>query len=334
MTLTWLEIKSNGHGLPGPILEERQIRSWLPDHPQIIAVIGERQSQELYLNRRTNDVASPRILLDRLEGTNTFVADCTMHRHVKALRVMGGPTPPDIAHHSLSKVQIPSNTTVAWKMYAQLLLPFSTAVILFADDFGGLEDSARCLATWICLSSSSEIRPAPRLIVASQQSCSPKVFQGMLMQHTLRQLNELSPEGCVTLRDAVKRCQLFFDDIYLTRLSPGCRVTDWLVKQSQEVSDARRKTRHSFTSCHFQNLFQEAIRQFLDNGHFSLLHTHYKLPPSSEFHLREMCELATLHLKDAVLLTASSLAHHCWPGEYKPCECTPATGHIVGPANR
>lgn len=322
MSLTWLEIKSNGQGLPGPILEERQIRSFLPDHAQIIAVIGERKSQELYLNRRTNDVASPRILLDRLEGTNTFVADCTMHRHVKTLRVMGGPAPPGIAHYSLSKVRIPSNATMAWKLYGQLLLPFSTAVILFADDFGALENSARHLATCICLSSTSEIRPAPRLIVASQQSCSPKVFQGMLIQHILGQLNAISPEARITLSEAVKRCQLCFDDIYLTHLSPGCKVTDWLVKQSQEVSVTRRKTKHSFTSSHFQSLFQEAIRQFLDNGHFSLLHTYYKLPPSSESHLREMCELATRDLKDAVRLTASSLAQYCWPGEFQPCECT------------
>jgi hypothetical protein len=250
------------------------------------------------------------------------VADCTMHRHVKALRVKGGPAPPDIAHYSLSKVQTPPNTTMAWKLYAQLLLPFSTAVVLFADDFGGLENSAECLATWICLSSNSGIRPAPRLFVVSQQNCSSKVFQSILIQRILGQLNALSPESGITLSDAVKRCQLCFDGIYLTRLSPGCKVTDWLVKQSQEVSDTRRKTRHSFTSSHFQNLFEEAIRQFLDNGDFSLLHMYYKLPPSSESHLREMCELATLHLKDAVLLTASSLAQHCLPGQYKPCECT------------
>lgn len=322
MGLTWLEIKSNGHGLPGPILEERQVRPWLPDHAQIIASIGERQSQELYLNRRTKDVTSPCIQLDRLEGTDAFVADCTMHRQIEAPRVRGGPAPPEIARYCLSKVNIPSNTSMAWKLYAQLVLPFSTAVILFADDFGGLENSAGCLATWICLSSSSEIRPAPRLIVASQQKDSPKVFQGMLIQHTLRQLNALSPEGRITIWDAVKRCQACFDDIFLTRLSPECRITDWLVQQSQEVSDIRQKTRHSFTSSHFQNLFQEAIRHFLDNSHFSFLTTSYELPPSSESHLREICELATFHAKDAALLTASSLAQYCWPKEYTPCECT------------
>lgn len=322
MRFTWLEIKSNAQGLPGPILEERQLRPWLPDHPQIIALVGERQSQELYLNHSSDGAESPRIVLERLEGTNTFVADCTMHRHVKALRVLGGPAPQDIAQHSLSKVRIPPNTTMAWKLYAQLLLPFSTAVVLFADDFGGLEDSARCLATWICSSSNSGISPAPRLFVASRQNCSSKVFQSMLIRHTLGQLNAISPEGAITSSDAVERCQKCFDGIFLTRLSPGCKVTDWLVKQSQEVSNTRRKTRHSFNSDHFQNLFQEAVRQFLNNGNFSLLHTYYKLPPSSESHLRETCELAALHLKDAVPLAASSLAQHCLPGQNKPRECT------------
>lgn len=304
----WLEIRSNAPGLPGPILLEHQNPyTTLPDRHGIILVLGSASSKRQFLMEVSSIRRQPGIFLERL-GETTFVADCTLHEQ-RMLRVRGGPSAENITPFCLSRVNLPSDpASLPWKMYAQLLSPFSTVVLLFADDFGGLQEVADMLATmWICASRKPTVRPPPRLVLASHQMCSPKQFEDLLITEILRRLR-LTSSARLTRLEASQACRSCFDEVFVIALSPELSLSDWLVDQSMAVVNARRAVRHTFTGAQFRLIFRAALHQFVNGEPFCLLREYIKLPDTFEEHLSEFCQAAASQKLSPAAVIASRFA--------------------------
>jgi hypothetical protein len=158
---TWLDL---GGRLRDVVLQEHhRAYAALQDLPfperqdlQLITLVGDKMKSAFihHLFSLHSSTNHKKILLRRIPGYSEsncplLLADCELHNVLTlANRTSGG-----IEEHSLNwHRNIPralEPSTLAHLVYTQLLLPFSTIMCFFARDFGGTEEVAKFLASWL-----------------------------------------------------------------------------------------------------------------------------------------------------------------------------------------
>lgn len=90
------------------------------------------------------------------------------------------------AHSKLSAVSL---------LYAKVIFPLSSTVVVFADNLGGLALSAKILAGFTRVSPIAELQPPPYvLVIARNETCTERDFNRMVATELLCLLREEHPE--------------------------------------------------------------------------------------------------------------------------------------------
>lgn len=169
MSSMWLELREGAPGLGGVYLQEHKAPyRYLDDLGeqccQFVLAIGGRAKRAALLrsNYEQTGAISLSTLGDRSPGL--LLVDCELHLRRGLLRTPGGPCPGHYKIHSLQPMPIDS---IIYKIYWELLLPFSTIVFLFVDDLG-LQATIDLLISYLQQASVSSASPKVRFIVVSQ----------------------------------------------------------------------------------------------------------------------------------------------------------------------
>lgn len=296
---TWIDIRA---GLDDLVLQEHhqpyEIFSSMTDPdaqtPQMILMIGAEYKtvaiQKLrYGIARTTDYGGDiRLSVDpETIGWQSPVlfADCELHTQKLFKRVVAGRVSGNIASRSLTwRRRMPQGLSVepgdvSSLVYTQLMLPFSTLICLFADDFQGLEGVATLLAAWLVnlVNCPSDLprNTHPRIVILRRVSDRANIDELDLMRHFLSMLirEAESRVGPVVERrqGVIDPSMLFsyFGDIrILTLPEPHSTLQEWeylrriVLAESECVFNKRLEAKFAFSAIHFKQLFSFACDHF------------------------------------------------------------------------
>ncbi|KFZ01811.1 hypothetical protein V501_09785 [Pseudogymnoascus sp. VKM F-4519 (FW-2642)] len=214
-----------------------------------------------------------------------LIADCELHRAVLFKTVVAGRIPGNIASRSLTwRRRIPQGLSVepgdiSNLVYTQLMLPFSTLICLFADDFQGLEGVARLLAAWLAnlINCPSDLPrdTHPRIIILRRVTDNINIDELALMRQFLSILikeveRRVGPvvERRQRLIDTSMLFSYFGDIRILTIPEPHSTPQQWedlrrkILAESERVRVKRLKAKFAFSATHFKQLFSFACDHF------------------------------------------------------------------------
>ncbi|TLD11516.1 hypothetical protein PspLS_11449 [Pyricularia sp. CBS 133598] len=162
---------------------------------------------------------------------------------------------------SLYDMQRPVN-----RLHTNLLAAFTDVFCLFCEDFGGLDQTAIELASWLdrSLPSSVSGRMRPRLIVvvdqnpgiwANENNIREKLFE-LIRKHTVKDPNAVF--------SAVETVALFPDES-ISRSARHRPLKERMMDSLDSARNDRLQSRHDFSATHFGALFKGACAQFAGN---------------------------------------------------------------------
>lgn len=162
---------------------------------------------------------------------------------------------------SLYDMQRPVN-----RLHTNLLAAFTDVFCLFCEDFGGLDQTAIELASWLdrSLPSSFSGRVRPRLIVvvdqnpgigANENNVREKLFE-LIRKHTVKDPNAVF--------SAVETVALFPDES-ISRSARHRPLKERMMDSLDSARNDRLQSRHDFSATHFGALFKGACAQFAGN---------------------------------------------------------------------
>ncbi|KAF8846836.1 hypothetical protein BDZ45DRAFT_783901 [Acephala macrosclerotiorum] len=238
--------------------------------PQLITLIGgevktslmrdlfsikfEYGHDKIHLQLASNCVEAPSPVL---------ITDCELHR--LSCFSKSRPHPPHVEQHAIrwpTMLQPISEfldpNAIANAIYRQLLIPFSTTVCLFADDFGGTRGVAQILASWLVTVSQPPILPAPtypRVLVLLRWKDAAATFDEKLA--TISFMNEVRQEV-----DARKSGFIRTGKTHLSVSDFNSLLHRRLMQESEDVQSLRRAAKLSFSAHHFKAFFNLACKHF------------------------------------------------------------------------
>ncbi len=297
---TWLELSQR---LRDVYLCEHQ-RAYSPlqllphpesQRPQLITMIGD-STKSLFVEKcfsvRTRKRHKKIILRSVPEHFTSdaplFLADCELHNSLTPSALISTENTRGMELHSLKWLHsIPremGSGTVAHLVYTQLLLPFSTIVCIFANDFDGTAKVATFLATWLRLRNRHSTFPSStfaRILVLVKWSERGNFDEKLATRKFLKQLRlviledkglpgPFGDEGLTDVEFETLLKESAFELRLLALPDPGDhKNTEILQKrllcESEEIYNFRKVAKIAFSARHFQAFFQFACRHFADN---------------------------------------------------------------------
>ncbi|KAL5350964.1 hypothetical protein ACLOAV_004537 [Pseudogymnoascus australis] len=299
---TWIDIRA---GLDYLVLEEhRQPYGELSNladadtqAPQMIMLVGEVQKtasiQKLGFGaaRAPNHSGDIRLSLDP-ETTGwklpVLIADCELHAPKTFSKIIAGKTPLGITRRSLAwRKRMPLGIEIGPRdisnlFYTQIMLPFSTLVCFFADDFRGLGEVATLLATWLVnvINCPSDLpsKTQPRIMILVKENNSGEFDEKTAMTQFLRMFVEqaarrsrLPIDGSRGRISPAKMAMLLshFGNICILALpQPQSSHRVWkalrhqILAESESVCIERSKAKFIFSATHLKSLFSFACDHF------------------------------------------------------------------------
>lgn len=263
----WLELRSNAPGLEGPYLQEYnapyQHLNQIGDRvPQLVVVVGGcRKRQRLHAEfpaTPSNDEAVGTICLrPMVVGGVIMLADCELHLRHELPRIHGDPCPGQHTLHQLHGT-FSSTTLTAYRLYCDILAPFSRVVVLFVADFCGLTQTLDFLVFWLRQAMQEPCRATARVLLVLEADDRIRVGSVWfaISMRQLRQLRICEPMQAYSMADILKlgkhyiNLELFFGDENLaTRLHTICE---------EKNSDPKM----AFSATHTAFLLHDAIAHF------------------------------------------------------------------------
>lgn len=261
-------------------------------YPQMIMMIGCKVKSQLISNLFAMEAIDGHSKVHMrpipgIEKDPILIADCELHNLVSYKKAIIKPRlgiihqRPIRWHNNAS--QISSPRTLANLVYSKLISPFCTIICFVADDFGGIKNVAKELASWLrCLKNVPTDLPLlshPRVFVLKRcDNCTSASFDEKLA--TIEFMCEL-------------RKEIEFDRSFLHRTSDtelehllgslfsGIRVLVFpyelstssstrephilrsrLLQESQDMQKRRRAAKVAFSCEHFKSLFHFALNHF------------------------------------------------------------------------
>ncbi|KUJ15224.1 uncharacterized protein LY89DRAFT_735357 [Mollisia scopiformis] len=276
-----------------------------------------------------------------------LLADCELHRasHIgKDLRIR---VPGYEDQHILQWHNVPEEldaSTLAKILYTQVVIPFSTIVCLFADDFGGTKGVAQILAYWLLTEWQKggkgkrfmTLPPGtyPRVIILQRwQDAGATYDEKLATVAFLREVHQevntkrsgqiaLRPLDAAGIEDLVKEN---FGDICLLALPNSAaevislhpyleKLHRRILHESENVQILRRAAKISFTATHLEAFFSLACKHFANTIEESFCFVKASRifnPPSVNLatHVSALLKLneTELHIKFAAPVIASAI---------------------------
>ena len=216
--------------------------------------------------------------------------------------------------------QTHSRPTTATSLYAKVIFPLCSAVVIFADKCGGLASASRVLAGLARFSPVLEIKPPPCLFVISRKEyCTEKDFNRMVTTELLCMIREEHPESPHSF-NAVQRMWLDrIDHLRILSKVPALSFSH-ILEDLEEVT--RRRANHGFglSETSFDRLLNYAVDSISDDSH-PLFDTLTALGVRNPVHSHAREGLKTLFnaspyaMSDRVAIAASCIAFYAYGTE-------------------
>ena len=263
--------------------------------PQIFTFIGDK-TKRLYMEkslllrpRERHKKIVLRTVPDHFTSdTPLFIADCELHNALSPSALLTSEkSSSGIETHPLKWLQnIPramGPNTIAHLVYSQLLLPFSTIVCIFADDFEGTDNVAKVLASWLRVRNSQPVFPSStfaRVMIFvrdkhgmfDEKLATTKFLKQL--RHMIREEKSFPGRFADESLPDVQFEKLLKENAFEVRLLslPSTsnemhleRFRTRILCESEEIHNFRKAAKIAFTARHLQYFFQFACRQFANS---------------------------------------------------------------------
>jgi hypothetical protein len=262
--------------------------------PQMITIIGQKSKtsvmRKLRLGSSSQVGKSGEVHLrtdpDTVNDESPLLlADCEMHSPSIIPKVISGKPPGDIIQRALSWhrgiSQALDHTTLAHLVYTKLLAPFSTVILFFADDLGGLTAVAEILALWLMFYNNRPLDlpqvAYPRVLILTQLDRSVKFDELKATRSFMQEIGREAEKkyGILAGHGRLKKAEL---DQLLAAQFGGMRVIGipnldspsrlWKPLKARILGDSterysnRQASHVAFSAYHFKALFSLATEHF------------------------------------------------------------------------
>ncbi|KAH8807070.1 hypothetical protein F5884DRAFT_675774 [Xylogone sp. PMI_703] len=331
---TWLNFRA---GLEDVFLQEchraytifHELKNAERQTPQMIMLLGQQVKNQvmrkLQFGAKFNDGSADEthLHLDLYSSRNEapmLFADCALHNSSDIKKVLAARCSGDIVQHPLSwhkrGLQASDPWFISQRLYSRLLLPFCTAICLFADDIGGLQGAAEILAFWLMSlkDGSSDLPESARPRMLILHTFSEGIFnESQTTRNLLYEVDRL-------LSQVLSGVEV----LALPSLASGPRAWKSLkgiiLGTSNELHRRRQEARFAFTTPHFKAFFGMACSHFCSEltAPFSFVQAS-RIPDPLPLHIPSQVEgflkrvQPSQVLNFAVHVIASSFAFECYP---------------------
>lgn len=265
----WLEIKPDVPGQGSILIEHHQayeaINSANTSCLQIVLIIGGESK------RRHFDLQDPVRyggVWIRPFSPSIALADCEMHTMApQKTNAFQQPKGEAIKHRITQDiVNIPD---FSFRLYWRLIAPFASAIILFLDDLGGLENVQDILSTWLYLSMKIRHQFPPKVLLLQGGADKPCDLDSLRTQIHLKVRAKLQgdTQENTRLESTTRSLDLQLDDwiqIYFQKIKL-IQTSSSLSQQLDKAVNARNDAGFDFKKLHLIHLLQDAIQNFSIN---------------------------------------------------------------------
>ncbi|KAG9494967.1 hypothetical protein J7337_013196 [Fusarium musae] len=267
---TWIDLQFGARGELRPILVEHRIAYKIFDgqafHPRLVLAIGGAEKRHFYRALELDAHVPGNGIFLRPVQLATLVIDCELHNQstlgiCERAAPMGHQT-----RHTLHCAVTPNSppqriSQFALDMYWQLLFPFASVVLLFADDLGGLEPVIELLVCWTRRARLKPLLSPPRVIVVFHWRHRSKIetFEVRLRAR----LTGRDPAASTSTSGISAPIRLdhehAFESVYLV---PTWKLSSEFLVQVEESFGVRESAGFAFSGEHTKTLLQTAVSQF------------------------------------------------------------------------
>lgn len=257
----WLELRSGAPGLDGPFLLEHPIAYQVLDEqterPDVFLAIGSKIKRRFLRRLRSGpSIKHNGVTLEELLSS-TVLLDCEL-QDASLPRIKAGPHIESCLQHHLSTAtisDISSSQDIAkcvFEFLWQALIPFTSTVLLFLDDVGGMIQLSEILATW----STQPTQCEPRIVILHDANLkvNQERFETLMWRKLGAQSLHLEP---LSLR---KGQTMPFESLHFLPINESAHI-DVLAHVDRSAS-LRKKSGLAFHSEHLKDLMQQSIKQF------------------------------------------------------------------------
>ena len=318
----WLELRSGVPGQGSFLVEHRrayQVFDRPEPRPQMILAVGGKEKRE-FLERGLGSTSHPpECGIALVPISSIIVVDCEMHGAAALKRIRARPPAGDQTQHRLLLADNSRRHQIAQfakDLYWQTLAPFTSSILLFCEDLGGLIPVTRLLATWIRRSMLDPIQCPPRILIIHQEDADPDMawFESRLLAKLKAMLQVLDPLTPATDSRAATEYRAAFDKVQFLPINTPAG----LLSQLDEAFDVRAGHGFAFHSRHLRNLLQEAVSQIgrgmsrtFDFFHASRLHN--PVPADLGDRIADFVHASRISGADQAAMIASALNFNAHP---------------------
>ncbi len=269
----WIELRSGMGGQP-VLVENRHAYTAFDAPrfpPRVLVAIGGQSNCKMFNNSPIPQISTqahiPGIRIQPWHSSQVLI-DCELHtlsnlRPVKVLPSMGyrqerslqALVPPTRSHQSFAKV--------AFDFYWQVLIPFTTTVLLFLDDLEDHDSTIEMLGSWVKRSILEPVLSPPRVfLLYTHRTKDVSEFMGRLR---LRLVAFATSSGAVknaSDADIIQQCDTAFERIQLLPLA--LMTPDCLYSCVEEAFSFRERAGFAFKAEHLRDLLENAVGHFCD----------------------------------------------------------------------
>lgn len=324
----WLEIKSDIPGQQSILVEHRQayeaINSADASCLQIVLIIGS-ESKRRYFNLQ--DPVRYGGICIRPFSPSIALADCEMHTMPPQKMNTFQQPKGEVITHRINQ-DIGNIADFSLRLYWRLLAPFASAIILFLDDLGGLENVQDILSTWLYLSMKIRPQPPPKVLVL-QEGANLYRLDSLRTQIHLNVRAKLKGDAQENIgpESTTRNLDLQLDDWIETSFQSieFIHISSSVFQDLDEAVKARNDAGFDFTKLQLIHLLRDAIQHFsinqdLNYNFYYASRKHNPIPISLKEHISKFL-ITSQALKEAqpsvyldqALIIASALEINAYP---------------------
>lgn len=319
----WLDVRSGAPGLPGPYLYEslspyEHLKKLGNLRPEIILAVGshyKRQCLSDYLTVSYSNIKTKAITFHALAERNMFLVDGELHERHELPRIKAAPSFGFYKTHEFKGM--PSSIAyISHEIYFDLLAPFSSAVLLFVSDLGGIDAVTELLAQWArkMMIRPSLVRPQVLLLFKDGPALDPKGVQQRISSRLLKFVRISDPTKPYSFIDMQKIIRGCFDIRFLTNGSLREFLHN-LSSMTAQAASLRQDLRFDFSAVHLRHILQSAITYFSSQspGPFNVYYASRSNNPVSENLGEHIGNLVRSTKSDCATMVASALVMDAYP---------------------
>ncbi|KAJ6440926.1 2-oxoacid dehydrogenases acyltransferase [Purpureocillium lavendulum] len=309
--MTLLQLKSNAPGLPGPYLQENLGPYRIMDEVEldkctvVLAIGGRAKRRQVRLG--TTPPGTYAVSLQKLGG-NILVLDCELHLQpeAKVPRIMGGPRRGHYTYHLMRPPRKASQ--FAFGLYCDVLAMFSDLVIIFVEDFGGVEQVLRFICFWMRCAKAKGFPFQSRVLFVSTASMATHLDEFNIMAAMSMELRRDEPAvsySAADIKSIMRRCFALIRVIDPFDLSKSFWQDPISASTAVEVSERTPLPRNTTViRAAIANYLQQPLAAF---NAFLACRVHRPLPQNFEENIIEFIEKSRGIVEDYASIVASAL---------------------------